>query len=113
MNLLERECMPLNTPTLPDVQSTVDKLREIYSAAYKWKAPEQAGRVGGAGIWGRMRYQVRAAINEWDLLRLYPDSRPDTESDVFRHTYEENVDLERDSKDHDDDNGQLPPAPTA
>ena len=113
MNLLERACTPLNTPTLDDVQGTVNRLREIYSAAYDWGAPEQAGRVGGAGIWGRMRYQVRAAINEWDLLRLYPDSRPDTESDVFRHTYEENVDLERDSKDHDDDNGQLPPAPTA
>ena len=114
MNLLERTCMPLDTPTLADVQSTVNKLREIYGAAYPgWRVPEQSGRVGGAGIWGRMRYQVRAAINEWDLLRLYPDSRPDTEGDEFRHTYEENVDLERESKDHADDNGQPPTAPPA
>jgi hypothetical protein len=103
MDLLERTCMPLNTPTLADVQSTVNRLREIYSAAYDWGAPEQAGRVGGAGISGRMRYQVRAAINEWDLLRLYPDSRPETEGNVFHHRYEENVDLERESKDHADD----------
>ena len=93
----------MNTPTLADVQSTVNRLREIYSAAYDWGAPEQAGRVGGAGISGRMRYQVRAAINEWDLLRLYPDSRPETEGNEFHHRYEENVDLERESKDHADD----------
>ena len=113
MNLLERTCMPLNTPTPADVQSTVNRLREIYDAAYDWRAPEQAGRVGGAGIWGRMRYQVRAAINEWDLLRLYPDSRPETEGNEYRTKYDEDVDLERESKDHADDNGQRPTASSA
>ena len=96
-----------------DVQSTVNRLREIYDAAYDWRAPEQAGRVGGAGIWGRMRYQVRAAINEWDLLRLYPDSRPETEGNEYRTKYDEDVDLERESKDHADDNGQRPTASSA
>ena len=113
MSLLERTCMPLNEPSLDDVQKTVNRLQEIYSAAYDWKAPEQAGRTGGAGIWRRMRYQVRAAINEWDLRRLYPDSRPETEGDEFRPTYEENVDLERESKDHADDDGQRPTATPA
>ena len=45
-----------------------------------------------------MRYRVRASINEWDLRRLYPDYSPETNVHEFRHTYEENPDLERTSK---------------
>ena len=99
MRLIEREAVPLNPPTDADVNATVDKLRDIYSAAYDWDAPPLEGKAGGAGHLGRMRYKVRASINEWDLLRLYPDSRPETEGDEFRHTYEEDADLERESKD--------------
>ena len=99
MRLIEREAVPLNPPNDADVNATVDKLRDIYSAAYDWDAPPLEGKAGGAGHLGRMRYKVRASINEWDLLRLYPDSRPETEGDEFRHTYEEDADLERESKD--------------
>ena len=102
MNLLERQCTPLNSPTDADVQRTISKLREIYSAAYGWDAPQLEGKAGGAGHLGRMRYKVRSSINEWDLLRLYPDSRPETVSDDYRHTYEENAALEQESKDDDD-----------
>ena len=104
MRLLERECLSLNIPTNDDVQNTVEKLRQIYSAAYGWAAPVLESSAGGAGYQNRMRYKVRAAINEWDLLRLLPGSRPETEMAEFRHGYEENVDLERESKD-DDGNG--------
>ena len=99
MRLLERERTPLNPPSVIEVQETVDKLRQIYSEAYGWKAPALKGETRGAGYQNRMRYKVRASINEWDLLRLYPDSRPETEGDEFHHSYEENVDLERESKD--------------
>ena len=99
MRMLERECMPLKTPTDTDVQGTVDKLRNIYSAAYGWDAPTLEREAGGADYQARMRYKVRAAINEWDLLRLYPGYRPETEGEEFRHSYEENIDLERESKD--------------
>ena len=99
MRLLERECTSLRSPSVEDVQATVEKLREIYTAAYGWDAPLLEGKSRGAGFQNRMRYNVRAAINEWDLRRLYPDSRPDTVSDDFRHTYEENRDLERESRD--------------
>ena len=99
MRLLERECTPLNPPTVIEVRETVDKLRQIYSKAYGWDAPTLQRETRGAGYQNRMRYKVRASINEWDLLRLYPDHRPETESDEFRHRYEENVDLERESKD--------------
>ncbi len=101
MRLLERECLPLSEPTDADVKEAMKNLRRIYTAAYGWKAPGVDVKAGGAGYQNRMRYKVRAAINEWDLLRLYPDYSPETEGDEFRHTYEENVDLERESKDDD------------
>ena len=103
MRLVERECTPLTPPSDAEAQKAVAKLREIYSAAYGWPAPELAAEVGGAGYQNRMRYKVRAAINQWDLLRLYPNARPETQYHEFRHTYEENRDLERESKDEDGD----------
>ena len=105
MRLLERGCMPLNPPSASDVQSTLDSLQKIYSSAYEWVAPPLSDNAGGVGDRNRMRYKVRAAINRWDLLRLYPDARPDTQFDEFRHTYEENPDLERESREDEGDAG--------
>ena len=105
MRLLERECMPLSSPSDDDVNATVEKLRKLYSNAYGWDAPPVEGKAGGAGYQGRMRYKVRAAINEWDLLRLKPGSHPDTEIDEFIPVYEEDADLERQSKDDSGDTG--------
>lgn len=100
MRLLERQCLPLDSPpTETDVQETLEKLRNIYSAAYRWPAPALSGDTGGSMFHKRMRYKVRAAINEWDLLRFDPDSHPDTEGDEYHPTYTENADLERESED--------------
>ena len=99
MDMLERECVPLSPPNDDDVNTTVEKLRQLYSNAYGWDAPQLKGKAGGAGFRGRMRHKVRASINAWDLLRLFPDSDPETVSDEFIFTYEENADLERASKD--------------
>ncbi len=95
MNLLEQECEPLTPPTDADVSATVEKLRELYTDAYGWNAPPIELDASGAGFQGRMRYKVRAAINQWDLLRLRPGSAPDTVSEEFTPDYEENRDLER------------------
>ena len=102
MRMLERECVPLSPPNDDDVNSTVEKLRQLYSDAYGWDAPQLKGKAGGAGFRGRMRHKVRASINAWDLLRLFPGSDPETVSDEFIFTYEENADLERASKDDSD-----------
>ena len=99
MRLLEQSCIPLNAPTEDDVSGTVAKLRKIYSEAYGWDAPRLEGKAGGVGIRTRMRYKVRAAINEWDLLRIFPGSAPDTVVDEFRPGYEEDADLEAESGD--------------
>lgn len=73
----KRECIPLAAPTEVDVNATIDKLRRMYSESYGWEAPKPEGRAGGGGIQARMRYKVQASINARDLLRFYPESRPD------------------------------------
>lgn len=99
MRVLEREAIPLEPPSDEDVNATIEKLRRIHSVAYTWDAPRREGKAGGAGHLGRMRYKVRAAINEWDLLRLFPDSRPETEGTELTISYEEQPDLEKEVKD--------------
>ena len=98
MWLLERDCTPLSAPAEADVNNTLDSLRHIYSEAYGWDAPALEARTGAASFLQRMRYQIRSAINEWDLLRLYPDSRPETEEREFRHQYSEIPDLEAETQ---------------
>ena len=98
MRLLERDCIALEPPGEDDVLVTMKTLRDLYGRAYGWQPPpppERAVTAGGAGFQGRMRYKVRAAINEWDLRRLRPGHRLDTEFQTFDYAYEENPDLER------------------
>lgn len=99
MRILERETTLLTAPTDEDVNATIEKLREIYSIAYNWDAPQKERKAGGAGFQGRMRYKVRSAINEWDLLRLYPNSHPETEGTEFSARYEEVPELEQETND--------------
>ena len=94
MRMLERSCLPLQPPSREDASAAVERLRRLYSDAYGWNAPPIEERAVGPSIYGRMRHQVRRAINEWDLLRLRPDSNPDTEFREFTPSYEENRDLE-------------------
>ena len=103
MRILERETIPLTSPTDEDVHVTIEKLRDIYSTAYEWESPQIEGKAGKIGDQGRMRYTVRAAINEWDLLRLYPDYRPETVVTPFQPTYEEIRELEKETKDGGDE----------
>ena len=97
MNILEREALSLAEPSDHDIPAMLERLRELYSTAYGSDAPVLASPSRGAGHQNRMRYRVRASINEWDLRRLYPDYSPEIEVDEFRHTYTENADLERES----------------
>ena len=102
MRTLEREAIQLEPPTDEDVNATVETLRQIHSTAYGWDALPLEAKAGGAGYQGRMRYKVRAAINEWDLLRLYPDARPETEGTEFVPQYEESPELEQETQDEGD-----------
>ena len=89
-------------PLSPEsIQTTIDKIREIYSVAYDWEAPFIKSSSGGAAHQRRMRYKVRSAINTWDLQRLYPDSHPEMEGTEYRNLYTEDQDLEAEVKEDD------------
>ncbi len=103
MRTLERETIQLEPPTAEKVTTTVEKLRHIYSIAYAWEAPRVESMAGGAGHRSRMRYKVRAAINEWDLMRLYPNSRPETEGIDYRPGYHEDPELTREGENEADE----------
>ena len=105
MRTLEQEALQLEPPTNEDVNATVETLRQIHSTAYGWDAPPLEARAGGVSERGRMRYKVRTAINEWDLLRLYPNVRPETESTEFTPQYEESPELEQETQDNGDEGG--------
>ena len=105
MRVLERETIQLEPPTSEDVATTIERLRGIYSNAYAWEAPPAESMAGGAGHRSRMRYKVRAAINEWDLMRLYPNSRPETEGIDYRPGYHEDPELTREDGNEADDAG--------
>ena len=94
MRCLDQECIALQPPTDADVETTIEQLRQIYAKAYGWDTPHINADAGGAGFQGRMRYKVRMAINQWDLMRLVPGARPSTEVEEFTPDYAENVDLE-------------------
>ena len=102
MRLIDYQALSLNSPNDADVQRTIEGLRHIYSDAYGWNAPPLEWKPTVAMSQNQMRHHVRAAINEWDLRRLYGDIRPEIEVDEFRHSYEEDPDLERESQDNDD-----------
>lgn len=94
MDLLEGEGVTLDVPPQEYIDATMEKLRELYAKAYDWRPPHREETAGGAGATGRMRYKVRAAINEWDLRRLRPGYEPVTEADEFKPAYEEDSDME-------------------
>ena len=71
----------------------VDDASTLHGRAFGWQPPDVVGleRLGAT----RMRQYVRAWINEWDLVRLYPGFRPETEMVDVPSDYRENPDLER------------------
>ena len=63
--------------------------------AFGWSPPDVAGleRLGAT----RMRQYVRAWINEWDLIRLDPDFRPESVATDITSDYREDGTLDGES----------------
>jgi hypothetical protein len=92
MRIIDRETHLLTPPDDGELKQAYDRLRELHGQAFGWRPPDVAGleRLGAT----RMRQYVRAWINEWDLVRLYPDYRPETEMVEVPSDYSEDPDLE-------------------
>ena len=96
---LEGEHIPILPPGAEELRDTLDQLRRLYGQAYQWDAPAPAVAPAAAAYRNTMRYRIRAAINEWDLRRLYPDAQPETEGREFDYRYDELPDMEKEVKD--------------
>ncbi len=93
MRIIDRETHLLTPPDEVELKQAYDRLRELHGQAFGWQPPDVAGleRLGAT----RMRQYVRAWINEWDLVRLDPGYRPQTEMVDVPSDYREDPDLER------------------
>jgi len=91
MRLVERHMLLLRQPDTAELEQTYRRLKALHSEAFEWDAPDVAGleRLGAT----RMRQYVRAWINEWDLVRMDPSYRPQTEVVPIAISYDEVPDL--------------------
>jgi hypothetical protein len=93
MRIIDRETHLLTPPDEVELKQAYTRLRELHGRAFDWQPPDVTGleRLGAT----RMRQYVRAWINEWDLVRLDPEYRPETEMVDVLTDYREDPDLER------------------
>lgn len=93
MRIIDREMHLLTPPDDVELKQAYDRLRDLHGRAFGWQPPDVAGleRLGAT----RMRQYVRAWINAWDLVRLYPGFQPETEVVDVPSDYREDPDLER------------------
>jgi hypothetical protein len=93
MRIIDREMHLLTAPDDTELKHAYDRVRELHGAAFDWQPTDVTGleRLGAT----RMRQYVRAWINEWDLVRLDPGYRPETEMVDLAIDYREDPELER------------------
>ena len=92
MRLIERDRLALSPPGPGALDEVRERIRRLHGAAYGWEPP--ALDVGERATSTSMRQYVRRWINEWDLLRLYPDYRPSVVAERLTIDYAEDPDLE-------------------
>lgn len=92
MRIIGHEFVSLQPPDAVELERTYRTLRELYQQAYAWIPPD----VGATSFQGNrsFRSHVRRAINEWDLLRLYPGETVNTVEQELRTDYTEDRNLE-------------------
>src|SRR5260221_8125601 len=92
MRIIDREMTLLTPPDAAELDRAYSQLKKLHGAAFGWTPPDVVGleRLGAT----RMRQYIRAWINEWDLVRLDPEFRPQTEALAIDTDYREDTDLE-------------------
>ena len=92
MRIIDREMQLLTPPDEAELGQAYSRLKERHGEVFGWLPPDVGGleRLGAT----RMRQYVRTWINEWDLVRLDPSYRPETEMAEVSSDYREDPDLE-------------------
>ena len=104
MRHIERDMMLLEPPDAEELDRAYTALKNLHGRAFGWSPPDVHGleRLGAT----RMRQYVRAWINEWDLIRLDPAFRPQTEAVSITSDYREDTALEEAPADSDADGSE-------
>jgi hypothetical protein len=76
MRIIAREPVRLRGPDRAMLERTREEVRALHARAFAWDPPELDAGVTLSTT--RIRQYVRRWINEWDLLRLYPEYAPHT-----------------------------------
>ncbi len=99
MRLIEREMVRLQRPDADELEATYHQLKALHSEAFEWDAPDVRGleRLGAT----QLRQYVRAWINEWDLVRIDPSYRPQTDVTPLAQSYAEQPELDQQEADDD------------
>ncbi len=92
MQLIRRSKVPLVNPvdTETTIQGICSKCRDLYARAYDWEPPQNCH-------WDRtriIRQHIKRWINEWDLMRLYPQYTPVTEVAEMKPDLSEQPEIE-------------------
>lgn len=92
MRHIERDMLLLEPPSNDELDRAYATLKQLHGDAFRWSPPDVPGleRLGAT----RMRQYVRSWINEWDLVRLDPTFRPQTEVGMIATDYREDAALE-------------------
>ena len=94
MRTIERDGLALAPPEPGALDDLRAHIQSLHGLAYAWSPPPLD--MGERATSTSMRQYVRRWINEWDLLRLYPDYRPSVVAERLAVAYDEDPDLERD-----------------
>jgi P-loop Domain of unknown function (DUF2791) len=92
MGLIQNDMLLLDAPDDTELDHAYRRLRALHSKAFGWDAPDVTGLERLATT--RMRQYVRAWINEWDLVRLDPSFRPDSQVSPVEFSYAEQPELD-------------------
>jgi hypothetical protein len=92
MQLIRREKIPLQKLTAEAIRVTFTKARGVYAAAYGWEPPAD---YAPPDITDSIRQRIKRWITEWDLMRLYPDYKPQIETSELKQDYDEMPELEQ------------------
>ena len=95
MGFIERNCIELSESDDERNREILERLRTIYSRAYDWETPPATPLRNAAESWMKMRHRIRAPIEEWDLLRLDPETTPHIIAEEERADYTERPELEK------------------
>lgn len=97
MRVIKRDKIVLEQPTQSTIEDIYDKAKAMYASAYGWTPPDDHPTPDPTK---RIRQHVKGWITDWDLRRLYPDYKPQIQTEELRQDYSEMPELAQESGDN-------------